>query len=72
MKEIETGNLVEEFMQGNVKIRIYDNAYANKTKEDIERILQRINRIGWNIIREAELQQRGSEVFEGRCANEGS
>ncbi|QEK12754.1 hypothetical protein FQB35_10665 [Crassaminicella thermophila] len=41
----ETGNLVEEYMQGNVRIRIFDSAYINRSKEDIDRTLERITQI---------------------------
>ena len=41
-ENVNCGNLVEEFKQGNAKIRIYDSAYAGKSKEDIDKILKRI------------------------------
>lgn len=47
------GNLVEEYKIGNTRIKIYDDAYANKTPEDIDRIMKRITAIGWKIVREA-------------------
>jgi len=47
------GNLVEEYKIGNTRIRIYDGAYANKTPEDIEKIMKRITAIGWRIVKEA-------------------
>jgi len=36
------GNLVEKFTLGNTQIEIYDDAYKNKTKEEIDKILKRI------------------------------
>lgn len=45
---VEAGNVVEEFMQGNVKIRIFDSSYVDKTQQDIERILDRIADIAWD------------------------
>ncbi len=47
------GNLVEEYKIGNTRIKIYDDAYANKTPEDIDRILKRLTAIGWEIVRAA-------------------
>lgn len=44
-KHIPTGNLVEEYMLGKTKIKIYDSAYIDKTPEDIEKILERITDI---------------------------
>lgn len=49
----ETGNVVEDYMQGNVRIRIFDSAYINRTKEDIDRTLQRINQIARRAIFES-------------------
>ena len=44
-------NIVEEYMLGNTKIQICDEAYKDKTPEDIERILKRITDIGWRALR---------------------
>lgn len=44
---VETGNVVEEYMQGKVKIRIFDSAYAGKAQQDIDKILDRIADIAW-------------------------
>jgi ABC-type transport system involved in cytochrome c biogenesis ATPase subunit len=46
---IDTGNVVEESMQGNVKIRIFDSAYVDKTQEDTNKILERIADIAFGI-----------------------
>lgn len=40
------GNLVEEFMIGNTKIKIYDGSYRDKTPEEIDAIIKRIENIG--------------------------
>lgn len=38
--------LVEKYKIGNTEIEIYDDAYKNKTKKDIDKILKRIEDIG--------------------------
>ncbi|MTI56123.1 hypothetical protein [Geosporobacter ferrireducens] len=48
-KPIETGNLVEEYMQRNVRVRIFDSAYAGKTKADIDKILKEIGEIAYHV-----------------------
>jgi hypothetical protein len=45
MEGLITGNLVEEYKLGNTTIKIYDNAYIDKTKEDMERIMRRVAEI---------------------------
>lgn len=45
MKQKLMGNLVEEYTLGNTRIKIYDTAFAGKTKEDIHKILKRISKI---------------------------
>ena len=50
---IITGNIVEEYMIGNTKIKICDAAYIDKTPEDIEKILKRLTSIGWECVRSA-------------------
>ncbi len=47
----ETGNVVEEYMLGDVEIRIFDSSYINRSKEDIERTIKNLNRIATRIIR---------------------
>jgi hypothetical protein len=45
-KEVEgKGNLVADYMQGRVRVRIFDSAYSGKTQEDIDAILKRIANI---------------------------
>lgn len=43
----ETGNCVEEYMQGNVRIRIFDSSYVGKNQKDINKILEKIAEIAW-------------------------
>lgn len=50
---VPIGNVVEEYKIGNTTIKICDDAYRDKTPEDIERIMERIAVIGWKIVREA-------------------
>lgn len=38
--------LVEKYKLGNTIVEIYDDAYRDKTKEDIDEILKRIEDIG--------------------------
>ncbi|WP_425447777.1 hypothetical protein [Dethiothermospora halolimnae] len=45
MKQKIEGNVVEEYMLGNTKIKICDDAYRDKTKEDVEEILKRVANI---------------------------
>lgn len=47
VKVAETGNMVEEFMQGQVKIRIFDSSYVGKNQKDINKILEKIAEIAW-------------------------
>ena len=59
---MEEGNLVEEYMLGNTKIQIYDGAYINRSKEDIQRTIKNIEAIGKRILlrnmQEGGLKQR--------------
>ena len=43
-------NLVEKFNLGNTQIEIYDDAYKDKTKEDVDKILKRVAYIVQNEI----------------------
>ena len=45
MPKVPTGTVVEEFMLGNTKIKICNDAYINRTPEEIEQSLKRINDI---------------------------
>ncbi|MDD2401968.1 MAG: hypothetical protein PHD60_07210 [Clostridia bacterium] len=49
--KIDDGNLVEEFMLGNTKIKIYDGAYAGRTQEEIDETIKRIENIARRAIR---------------------
>ena len=40
------GKLVDEYKIGNTKIKIYDSAYVEKSKEDVDKIIKRIEDIG--------------------------
>ena len=40
---VERGHVVEEFMLGNTKVRICDDYCRDKTKEDVEKILESIS-----------------------------
>lgn len=52
-KDRVEGNIVEVYKIGNTTVQISDAAYRDKTPEDIEKILQRINEIGWKIVQAA-------------------
>lgn len=57
------GALVEEFMLGNTKIQIYNDAYIDKSKEDIEKVIRNVESIGRRILirkaMEVELREEG-------------
>lgn len=40
--------VVKEYRLGNTIVRIHDDAYKDKTQEDIDRILERISEIATN------------------------
>jgi len=46
--------IVEKFNLGNTQVEICDDAYKNKTKEDIDKILKRIAYIVQNEIKNEE------------------
>ena len=51
MQDIETeGNIVADYYIGATHIMISDACYRDKTKEDIDRIWDRVNTIAWNIV----------------------
>jgi hypothetical protein len=52
--------VVEAFEIGNTRIKICDDAYVGKTKEDIEEILKRVMAINWDIVES--LRAAGEEV----------
>ena len=43
-KAIAQGNVVKEFTIGNTRIKICDDSCRDKTREDVQRILERIAR----------------------------
>ena len=45
LTKTEPGNVVQDYMRGNTRIRICDDYYRDKTPEDVEEILKRIGRI---------------------------
>lgn len=45
--------IVQEYKIGNTTIKINDDAYRDKTPEDIKKILERINVIAWKCVRAA-------------------
>ena len=45
MPKVPTGTVVEEFMIGNTKIKICNDAYINRSPKEIEQSLKRINDI---------------------------
>ena len=47
-ERVKTMALVEEYKIGNTTIKIYNDAYKDKTQEDIDRILERIAQIAKN------------------------
>ncbi|MCT8978685.1 hypothetical protein N4T77_19015 [Clostridium sp. CX1] len=50
---VATGNVVQEYKIGNTTIKICDDAYRDKTPEDIKKILERVTAIGWKCVRAA-------------------
>ena len=53
MAALDIGNIVEEYKIGNTIIKISDEAYKNRTPEEIEKTLERLTAIGWKIVRAA-------------------
>ena len=53
MEAPKLGHVVKEYKIGGTTIRICDDAYINRTREDIERTLERIVAIGWRIVESA-------------------
>ena len=47
----KAGTVVEEYMIGNTKIKICNDAYINRSLEEIEQILKRINAKCLNFVR---------------------
>lgn len=56
--------IVEKFKLGNTTIIICDDSYKNKTKEDMEKIIRRVEEIGSRALYNQELRKmkdRGGE-----------
>lgn len=51
-------DIVEEYRIGNTTIQISNIAYKSRTPEEIEKILQRITAIGWEIVESARTEGR--------------
>jgi hypothetical protein len=47
------GNLVREWKQGNVTIKVYDGAYAGKTPAELQKVRDEIDRACWDCIESA-------------------
>lgn len=48
--------LVKEYTLGKTKIKIYDDAYAKKTPDEIKEIIKRIEHLGYEALK------KGSKV----------
>lgn len=44
-KPVEPPHIVEDFMIGNTRIKIADNYCRNTTKEEVDRIMNRVKQI---------------------------
>ena len=54
--------VVAEWTQGNAKIFICDDAYRDKTQEDIDRILRRVAQIAWKAAQAEEAKKETQTV----------
>lgn len=54
--------IVAEWMIGNTRIKIHDDAYKDRTSEDIQRTLDNIARIAWRVA-EAEAVKQAKEAI---------
>jgi hypothetical protein len=73
MPKIPTGNIVEEYKIGNSKIKICNDAYINRSPEEIEQSLKRINNICLNFVMSDRYQPTSSSHDEDDtvpCAGE--
>lgn len=50
--------LVDEYRLGNTRIEIYDDAYRDKTQQDIDRILKRIASIAMKTVYAAGYEEK--------------
>ena len=46
--------VVKEYKLGNTIVRIHDDAYKDKTQEDIDEIIRRLEEIGGRILNQVE------------------
>ncbi len=51
-RNIPIGNVVKDYKIGNTRIKICDDAYRDKTPEEVQEILRRISQIGFNALQE--------------------
>ncbi|NMA85103.1 MAG: hypothetical protein GX962_14715, partial [Epulopiscium sp.] len=49
-RNIPIGNVVKDYKIGNTRIKICDDAYRDKTPEEVQEILRRISQIGFNAL----------------------
>ena len=47
LSDINIGHVVEDYMQGNVMVRICDDYCKDKTKNEIRATLRRIEQLAW-------------------------
>lgn len=52
--------IVEEYKIGNTTIKICDDAYKDKTPEQIEKVKERITSVCWEIARK--LKEQGKDI----------
>lgn len=50
VKAVPIGNVVEEYKIGNTTIKICDDAYRDKTPDELEQTRERIMSAAWNCI----------------------
>lgn len=55
---MQKSDIVEEYKIGNTTIQISNTAYKDRTPEEIEKILQRVTAIGWEIVESARTEER--------------
>lgn len=53
-EKMSVGNVSEEWMQGNVRVRIFDGAYSEKTVGDVQKILDGLTNTCWKCIETVE------------------
>ncbi len=58
---VENPHIVEDFMIGNTRIRIADDFCRDKTKEDVQKILDHIAEIATNAMIEQAMREKMQE-----------